>query len=442
MTESKREKPEVVEEGNNEEIKQDVGLALLNIKTVNDIAEIPVYAKRLKMGGSLLIVSKEEELGNVVDDVILEGLDMKRLLVNVPKTYNREVDNYSQNKVYIIWAVNVSKRNRVDERWIFNKPENLTFHTGAFEHDNMSDLYKELVGIHSNEDSKVITNTESVLNLIKPFREDSELLESGLAYTIEPMPKMEVVKDKELEIKVNEIVQEDCFDILANIEPESVDLVVTDPPYNISVENSSGAYGKGRNGMDFGAWDFGFDTEKWLHYLAPVTREGGSVIIFNSYKNIGVMTKVMKEYGYELKGIPFWLKTNPIPHFPERLYVSSMEHAVWFVKTNGKEDVKYTFNLPEGSRFERGVFRVSHHDKQNERFHTTQKPVKLFNEIIRTHSNEGDVVLDTFMGSGTTAVCAMGLGRDFIGCELSDEYFDKTTARVNKTKRKPKSLWG
>lgn len=425
-----------------EEIVGDVGLAILNVKEVNDIAYIPNYADKLKKGGSLIVISKEEELGSIIDDVILKGLDMKRLLVNVPKTYERHVDNYSTNKLYITWAVDVSTKNRADERWIFNKPEHLTFHTGAFEHDNISDLYKEIVSIHSDEDTKIITNTQSVYDLVKEQRDNVELVQEDVEYVIEDLPKIEIVKKKELEVKINEIVQEDCFDLLANIEPNSVDLVVTDPPYNISVENSAGAYGKGRHGMNFGSWDFDFDTEKWMNYLAPVVKEGGSVLIFNSYKNIGIMTKVMKEYGYELKGIPFWLKTNPIPHLGHRRYVSSMEHAVWFVRTNGKEDVEYTFNMPKGSKFERGVFRISHHDKQNERFHTTQKPVKLFNEIIRIHSNKGDVVLDTFMGSGTTAVCSQGLGRDFIGCELSDKYFDKTTARVEKNKRKPMSLWG
>src|SRR5699024_387022 len=158
------------------EIVGDVGLAILNVKEVNDIAYIPNYADKLKKGGSLIVISKEEELGNIIDDVILKGLDMKRLLVNVPKTYERHADNYSTNKLYITWAVDVSTKNRADERWIFNKPEHLTFHTGAFEHDNVSELYKEIISIHSDEDTKIITNTQSVYDLVKEQRDNVELV--------------------------------------------------------------------------------------------------------------------------------------------------------------------------------------------------------------------------------------------------------------------------
>src|SRR5699024_7613642 len=146
---------------------------------------------------------------------------------------------YSTNKLYITWAVDVSTKNRADERWIFNKPEHLTFHTGAFEHDNVSELYKEIISIHSDEDTKIITNTQSVYDLVKEQRDNVELVQEDVEYVIESLPKMDIVKNKELEVKINEIVQEDCFDLLANIEPNSVDLVVTDPPYNISVENSA-----------------------------------------------------------------------------------------------------------------------------------------------------------------------------------------------------------
>lgn len=423
--------------------KEKVGLALLKVNNVNDIAIIPEFSKRLKKGGSLIVVSEEEDLGDIVDDIILTGLDFKRLLVNVPTQFERQEDSYSKNKTYISWAVDVSKTNRPSERWVFNKPEGITYHTGAFNHNTFEELLEDLINIHTDENMEIITNDVKVFNTVKTLRENVhlELDKHGLEYAKQVLEPIEIEVKEKINVEVNKVMNVDCFDLLANLEDESIDLVVTDPPYNISVENSKGAYGKGRHGMDFGEWDFGFDTEKWLNYIAPKVKEGGSVLIFNSYKNIGVMAKVMRNYGYELKGIPFWLKTNPIPHLGDRRYVSSMEHAMWFVRTNGK-DVKHTFNLHDTSKFENGVFRVSHHDKQNERFHTTQKPVKLFNEIIRIHSNRGDLVLDTFMGSATTAVCAQGLGRDFIGSELDPTYFDLSTKRVVKNKRKPASLWG
>lgn len=566
-----------------EELVGTVGLAILKVDNVKDIGAIPLYSKLLKKGGAIIVLSNQHDLGYVADDLMLEGLDYKRLLVNVPEGVS-EGKLYTGGKTYISWAVNVSKSNKVDERWVFNKPEGISFHTGAFEHNTDEGLFKELLELHSNEDTVVISNKTEIVNISKEMGRPTELVEEEFDYDFKPFVKLDKGEHESIKPEKNKILYMDCFDLLANIEPESVDLVITDPPYNISIEGSEKSYGNGRHGMNFGcvtpnvqivvlrdgkeevvsyeelkedeiiktfnvenkvfeyqklqklnvydiedrvrnyrvsgelvgftenhrhvyfedgdvtkdllvgttdpvtlsgisddledvdflyrenvsyegkvwcptvengtwvgvvngvrfvtgnSWDFGFDTEKWLNYLAPTVKKGGSVVIFNSYKNIGVMVKVLKEYGYTLKGIPFWLKTNPIPHLADRRYVSSMEHAVWLVRDYG-EDVDYTFNMHPNSRFKEGVFRVSQHDKQGERFHTTQKPVKLFNELIRIHSNEGDLVLDTFMGSGTTAVCSQNLGREFMGSELDENYFKLSTARVEKNARKPKLLW-
>lgn len=558
-----------------------IGLGIVYIKEKNDLSNIKKYAEGLKPGGTLLVISNEENTGYAVDGVVSNGLELKRLAINAP-THDSLGNHYNKEGRYgVLWAVKLGKASRKDERWIFNKPEHLKFHTGFFEHKTLEGLVKELTGIHSNEDSKVVVSENEILETVKTMRDNVELFKVDEEYKVERFEKKEVKEDHPtFEVVKNKIMMEDCYDYLRNLEDNSVDLVLTDPPYNISVENTKEVYGDGRTGMDFGcvtpdvkiltnqgekvytelkvgdiiptindegvieyqpilkineydfkgklvkykhkdeeflftenhrhvylngdevvveefdkfvdfqgltmfdnivfksyfqfvgyeeyegkvwcptvengtfiavkndeqiitgnSWDYEFDTELWMNYIAPKVKEGGSMVIFNSYKNLGIMWKVLKEYGYEIKGIPLWLKTNPVPHLADRVYVSSMEHALWVVRTNGKDDVGYTFNLPENSKFKNGVFKLSPHEKQNERFHTTQKPVKLFNELTRVHSNKGDLVLDTFMGSGTTAVSAVTLDRDFIGCEFGEEYFNKATNRVNKTKRKPKSLW-
>lgn len=559
-----------------------VGLGIVYIDEEQDLSNIKSYAEKLKPGGTLLVVASEEMTGYAVDDVVSNGLELKRLAINAP-THETLGDTYNREGRYgVLWAVRLGKAGRKDERWIFNKPEHLTFHTGFFEHKKLSDLVIDLTNIHSNGETSVLTNSQEILDTVKTIRNNVEYFKSEEEYTLDKFEKQEidVSQHPTFDVKVNEIMEKDCFDLLANMEDNTIDLVLTDPPYNISVENTKEMYGDGRVGMDFGcvtpdtkiltqegvkhykelkvgdiiptlnvqgiveyqpilkineydfegelvkykhrngeflftdnhrhvfldkgdikveefeefkdfsglslhdgtvlntyfqhtgkeeyegkvwcptvengtfiavkddeyiftgnSWDYGFDTEKWMNYIAPKVKEGGSMVVFNSYKNIGIMWKVLKEHGFEMKGIPLWLKTNPVPHLADRLYVSSMEHAIWVVKTNGKEDVEYTFNLPETSKFKNGIFRLSPHEKQNERFHTTQKPIKLFNELTRIHSNKGDVVLDTFMGSGTTAASGVTLERNFIGSEMDPTYFKKATDRVNRMKRKPKSLW-
>ena len=428
--------------------KGDTDLYLLFINKEDDIGLVKELVNKVKLSGQVMMFMPLKYLGDATDELMLTGFDYKRLLVN---QYNRDKKDfgYYGDKVYMAWGINRGlKKNKGG--WVFNKPEDLKFHTGFFNHPNLESLVKDVLELHTNKDSKVQTNNKEVFEIIEGVR-NVELDDSETFYVGETILPISV-ENKEVrnDTYKNNIIQQDCFEYLQHIKDNSVDLVITDPPYNISIENSVNAYGGARTGMDFGAWDYGFQTDKWLHYIAPKVREGGQMLIFNSYKNIGIMMKVLEGYGYEVVGLPMWLKTNPIPHLTELTYVSSMEHALWVVRTNGKslQELGVVFNgkpyvkkTKKKSDYNDGIILSSPHSKQGERFHTTQKPVWLFNKLIQNHSNAGDLVMDTFMGSVTTAVCSQGLNRNYLGCELDDEYFAKSTERLNKTKRKTKSIF-
>lgn len=430
------------------DFKGDIDLYLLFIDKEDDIGLVKDLVHKVKLSGQVMLFMPLKHLGEATDELMLTGFDYKRLLVNQFNRDKKEFGYYG-DKIYMAWGINRGiKKNKGG--WVFNKPEDLKFHTGFFNHPNLELLIEDVVNIHTNKDSKIQTNSELAYKLIKDNR-DIELDKSSSYYLGETILPITVdnteIKNEEYK---NNIIQQDCFEYLQHIEDNSVDLVITDPPYNISIENSVNAYGGARTGMDFGAWDYGFQTDKWLHYIAPKVREGGQMLIFNSYKNIGIMMKVLEAYGYEVVGLPMWLKTNPIPHLTDITYVSSMEHALWLVRTNGKplKELDVVFNgkpyvkkTKKKSDYNDGIILSSPHSKQSERFHTTQKPVWLFNKLIQNHSNTGDLVMDTFMGSGTTAVCSQGLNRNYLGCELDDEYFAKSTERLNKTKRKSKSIF-
>ena len=165
-------------------------------------------------------------------------------------------------------------------------------------------------------------------------------------------------------MELNKIYNEDCIVGMEKIEDGSVDLLLTDPPYNISMK--SNFHTMGRTGVDFGEWDKWFDQKTWLEVALKKVRKGGSVVIFNDWKNIGELKEVLEANGFVLKELIQWKKTNPMPRNRDRLYVTSCEFAVWAVKGKG-----WAFNR-QRETYENTVFEyplVSH----KERIHPTQK---------------------------------------------------------------------
>lgn len=209
-----------------------------------------------------------------------------------------------------------------------------------------------------------------------------------------------------------------------------VDLIIADPPYVISKKSQFHTLKdrkKPRTGTDFGDWDKDFDNKLWLKWSYKVLRDGGSLIVFNDFKKISEIINIAEKMGYIYKDTLIWLKTNPMPRNRERRYVPSTEVMVWFVKPRKK----WTFNR-QNSIYEQGVFKFSSESGGGyTRIHPTQKPVKLIEELIKIHSNEGDTILDPFMGSGTTAIAALCTKRKYIGFEINKNYFLNSVKRID-----------
>lgn len=215
------------------------------------------------------------------------------------------------------------------------------------------------------------------------------------------------------------LMQGDCLERLKEIASVSVDLVLTDPPYNIARENNFDTMG--RAGIDFGEWDKGADILSYIEDVARVLKPGGSFIVFNDWKNLGDITKASESHGLETKDMLRLEKTNPMPRNRDRRYITDFELAVWYVKPNAK----WTFNRQDPT-YQRPKF-VHSIDKG---LHPTQKSLSLMEEIIKIHSNAGDVILDCFMGSGTTGVACANTNRKFIGIEKDLNYFNTALERI------------
>lgn len=211
----------------------------------------------------------------------------------------------------------------------------------------------------------------------------------------------------------------DCLEVMKGIPDGSVDLVLTDPPYNIARDNNF--HTMGRAGIDFGEWDKGFDLFSYIDEVYRVLDRNGSFIVFNDWKNLGDIVKHAEKLGFVTKDMLRLEKTNPMPRNRDRRYITDYECAIWFTMPKAK----WIFNRQD-DKYQRPKF-VHSVDKG---LHPTQKSLKLMEELVKIHSNENQVVLDCFMGSGTTGVACKNLNRKFIGIELDKAYFNTAKDRI------------
>lgn len=208
----------------------------------------------------------------------------------------------------------------------------------------------------------------------------------------------------------------------------TIDLILADPPYNISRETGfkSGKLKKFNVvDMDFGDWDhYKIDMDLFLHLAYSKLRKGGTLIVWYDIWKLSKLAEDMRYFNFKMLRQIIWSKSNPVPINMKATYLSnSREMAIVTVKGG-----KPTFN----SEYDRGeyIFPIP-----QPRIHPTQKPLGLFSQLILKHSNEGDLVVDPFSGSGTTMIACYNHDREFMGCEPNQEYYDKALKRLEDEKK-------
>lgn len=227
-----------------------------------------------------------------------------------------------------------------------------------------------------------------------------------------------------------QLTNESCFSFLKRLENNSVDLVLIDPPYEVSRDThfqSGQASGKDtdrfRVSMNFGDWDISFDgLDDVIRESYRILKNGGTMICFYDLWKITTLKEYFDKAKFKQIRFIEWIKTNPVPLNSKTNYLTNARE----IAVVGVKHGKPTFH----SEYDNGIYCCPIcHDKG--RFHPTQKPQSLIEELITKHTNEGDLVVDCFSGSGTTAVAAYNKNRRFIGCELSKEYFTKSIQRLH-----------
>ena len=267
-----------------------------------------------------------------------------------------------------------------------------------------------------------------------------------------------------------DIKNEDGIEYLSHIDNNSVDLILTDPPYITSTETGMGNLYKqikenkdkdvkfirteeewnsvkdkyiGKKNMseetmkqnylkygtifgskysvqtEYGEWDTSFTMEKLDKFIEEYykkLKKGGTIIIFFDLWKITPLKELMEKHKFKQIRFIEWIKTNPQPLNSKTNYLTNCREIALL----GIKGSKPTFN----SSYDNAIYKYPIQSGKN-RFHPTQKSLQLFEELIKKHSNEGDIILDTFLGSGTTAVACKNTNRLFKGCEISKEYYDK-----------------
>lgn len=220
-----------------------------------------------------------------------------------------------------------------------------------------------------------------------------------------------------------------CFEYLKLTKSNSVSLVLIDPPYEVSRDTnfqSGEATGKDtdrfRVSMDFGEWDNGFTgLDIVIKECYRILKKGGTIICFYDLWKLTTLKEYFEKADFKQIRFIEWIKTNPVPLNSKTNYLTNARE----IAVVGVKGGKPIFN----SEYDNGIYRYPIcHDKG--RFHPTQKPLALIEELILKHSQKDDIVFDCFSGSGTTALAALNQERNFMGCELSKEYYDKSIKRL------------
>lgn len=232
----------------------------------------------------------------------------------------------------------------------------------------------------------------------------------------------------------------DCLQVLPQFPANSVDMIFADPPYFLS--NGGITCHAGRMvSVNKGKWDVSRGIEEnhkfnlaWLSQCQRVLKESGVIWVSGTAHIIFSVGFAMQQLGFKILNDIIWFKPNASPNLSCRYFTHSTETVIWAAKN---QKSKHTFNyklmkqLGNGKQM-RNLWEISPPQPKEKTHgkHPTQKPLKLLERILLASTNEGELVLDPFNGSGSTGIAALRLGRKYIGIDISEEYLDLTISRL------------
>ncbi|NBC21009.1 MAG: site-specific DNA-methyltransferase [Alphaproteobacteria bacterium] len=249
-----------------------------------------------------------------------------------------------------------------------------------------------------------------------------------------------------MQLTRNTIIEGDCIAILSQLPEKSVDLVFADPPYNLQLgdgltrPDQSRVDGVNDHWDRFDSFDaYDLFTHQWLEQCRRVLKDDGAIWVIGSYHNIFRVGAILQDAGFWIQNDVIWRKTNPMPNFKGTRFQNAHETLIWAAKSENSRvtfnyDALKTFNDDKQMRSDwtiplcTGAERLK--DGSGKKAHPTQKPEALLRRVLLATTDPGDLVLDPFSGTGTTAAAARALGRDYVAIEADNAYVRLSRRRL------------
>jgi modification methylase len=255
------------------------------------------------------------------------------------------------------------------------------------------------------------------------------------------------------ELPLDQVLLGDSVTMMRMLPPASVHCVFADPPYNLQLRGElrrpddslvDGVDEEWDRFIDFPAYDA--FTREWLSECRRLLRKDGTLWVIGAYHNIFRIGTILQDLGFWILNDVIWRKSNPMPNFRGRRFTNAHETLIWAAR---QRDSRHRFNYqamkalnddiqmrsdwllplctgPERLRNQHGL-----------KLHPTQKPEALLHRVLLSSTSPGEIVLDPFLGTGTTAVVAKRLHRHFIGIERHPAYAEAAIGRVRHTRPAP-----
>ncbi len=239
----------------------------------------------------------------------------------------------------------------------------------------------------------------------------------------------------------------DCVAGMNALPAGTADVIFADPPYNLQLDGELHRPNQTRVDGVEDAWDQ-FDsfqaydafTRGWLRAARHALKDDGTLWVIGSYHNIFRVGAILQDLGFWILNDVVWRKSNPMPNFRGRRFTNAHETLIWAAK---HKDARYTFNYQSMKALNDDIQMRSDwyipicagterlRDPKGQKAHPTQKPEALLHRIVMAASRPGDLVLDPFLGSGTSAAVAKRLRRRWLGFESDPDYAELARARVD-----------
>ena len=245
----------------------------------------------------------------------------------------------------------------------------------------------------------------------------------------------------------NQILQGDCIEVMQTLPEDSVDLIFADPPYNLQLQNELIRPNQTIVDAVDDDWDqfenfseYDKFSQAWLWEARRILKKNGTIWVIGSYHNIFRIGKIMMDLGFWFLNDVVWYKSNPMPNFRGTRFTNATETLIWAKRSEDQKKYTFNYHAMKNLNDEKQMQNVWHiplctgaeRIKVNGRkAHSTQKPEALLYRVLLSSSNEGDIVLDPFFGSGTTGAVAKKLKRYYLGIERDADYVRIAEQRIN-----------